>query len=247
MKKGNPRLLHTEAAALFHDKPGLAALAGRLGYRFADSRLLETALIHPSCQKQGSNQRLEFLGDAVLQLVISRALYERGKDAEGKLTFKRQKLVNEKALAGIARGIGLGEHLKVSASFALEGGAGQDSILSDAMEAVLAAVYLDGGMEAASDVVLRLWEGLIAAADSGLDAKGALQSWLQARGEAEPVYQLVSEDGPPHRRRFQVAVFSRGQSIASGSGRTKKAAEQQAAELALESLKRGHSLEAEQD
>ena len=247
MKKNEPRLLHSEAAALFHDNPGIRALAERLGYRFHDFKPLETALVHPSLQKQGSNQRLEFLGDAVLQLVISRALYDHGNDAEGKLTFKRQKLVNEKTLAGIARGIGLGDNLKMSEAFAQEGGTDQDSVLADAMEAVLAAVYLDGGLEVAKAVILRHWEGLIAAADSGLDAKGALQSWLQGKGEADPVYQLVSEEGPPHRRSFQVAVIFRELSLAIGRGKTKKAAEQQAAELALEKLKRGNLLETEQD
>lgn len=241
MKKGEPRLLHTEAAALFLDNLDISALTESLGYRFSNAALLLNALSHPSLQKLGSNQRLEFLGDAVLQLVISHALYSRGSDTEGKLTFKRQKLVNEKTLAQIARGIGLGAHLKMSASFAQEGGAEQDSVLADAMEAVLAAIYLDGGIDAVKEVILRLWEGFIFKADSGLDAKGALQSHLQALGKEEPEYRLVSEEGPPHKRRFVVDVYSNGRNLASGSGGTKRAAQQQAAEIALDRLKRGEN------
>jgi ribonuclease-3 len=150
----------------------------------------------------------------------------------------RQRLVNEQALAEISRSISLGDHLFLGNAFFLEGGADQDSVLADAMEAVLAAVYLDGGFEAARQVILALWDvSLIKQTDAGLDAKGALQAYLQAKGETEPDYRDVSEFGPAHKRIFTAAVFHKGRELAQAQGKTKRIAQQQAAEKALLILK----------
>jgi len=230
------RLPHKGAAALFHEGSGLALLQASLLYHFKDINLLKTALTHPTANARSHNQRLEFLGDAVLQLVISRALFDRRRDSEGKLTFSRQKLVNEEALEHIARQINLGACLLLGKAFQAEGGAEQPSVLADAMEALIAAIYLDGGLDAAQDVVLRLWDTAISRADSALDSKGALQAWYQARGLSEPVYRDISAEGPPHKRKFTAAVYLDEELLAQGVGRTKRLAQQAAAQAALNIL-----------
>lgn len=210
-----------------------------LGYQFRDPGLLQTALTHPSTSARKNNQRLEFLGDAVLQLVISELLYTGSKEAEGKLTFKRQRLVNEQTLAQVARGIRLGEHLVLGRHFALDGGRELDSVLADALEAVLAAIYFDGGLEAAAAVVHQLFHQLITEASASLDAKGALQAHFQALGEEEPVYEDVESEGPPHRRIFTVVVKQKGRLLATGRDTTKRNAQQQAARAALDKIREG--------
>lgn len=237
MKREDPGLLHKRAAAIFHaEGDQLQELQAALGHPFADLPLLTRALTHPSLAGQDNNQRLEFLGDAVLQLCVSELLYALGSDAEGRLTFKRQRLVCQEALADVARGIGLGGCLLMSEGLHTQGGAKQDSVLADAMEAVLAAVYLDSGLDAARELVKRLWKGRIISADPNLDPKSALQAWAAAKGFAEPEYRLMSEDGPPHRRSFTVEVFLGGRKLSRGTGKTKKAAQQEAAQLALDQL-----------
>ena len=211
-------------------------LQAALGHPFADLSLLTRALTHPSLAGQANNQLLEFLGDAVLQLCVSEILYALGSDAEGGLTFKRQRLVCEEALAGVARGIGLGGCLILSDGLHMQGGEKQDSVLADAMEAVLAAVYLDGGLDAARGLVKRLWKSRIISADAKLDPKSALQAWAAGKGFAEPEYRLILEDGPPHRRLFTVEVFFGGRELSRGTGKTKKAAQQEAARTALNHL-----------
>lgn len=235
MTKGQFRLPQTGAAALFHEGSGHKRLMSVLSYHFKDESLLHTALTHPSAGVH-NYQRLEFLGDAVLQLAISQALFARRGEAEGKLTFRRQRLVNEQALAKVARGIDLGSHLVLSKAFLAEGGAGLDSVLADAMEALIAAVYLDGGFDAAMDLVQRLWAGGIRQAEAGLDAKGALQAHFQALGEGEIEYREQSVEGPPHRRLYNMGVYHDGQLLATGSGSTKRAAQRKAAQAALDTL-----------
>lgn len=231
------RLPHTGAAALFHEVPGAARLTESLAYQFRDLGLLQVALTHPTASARQNNQRLEFLGDAVLELVISHALFDQRQGGEGKLTFARQKLVNEETLADIARGIHLGGSLILGAAFRREGGASQPSVLADAMEALIAAVYLDGGLEAAQALVLRLWAPHIAQADAALDSKGALQAWYQARGLGEPRYEDLKAEGPPHQRVFTVGVYLGDEQLAKSSGRTKRLAQQQAAGVALKVLR----------
>ena len=213
-------------------------MASSLGHAFSDPSLLIQALTHPSLAHAKNNQRLEFLGDAVLQLCISRALFLGSKEAEGKLTRRRQRLVCEETLALIARGLNLGECIRMDEGLAKTGGRAQDSVLADTMEAVLAAVFLDGGLEAADKAVTSLWANAILESDAELDPKGALQAWAAARGKNEPLYRLEGEGGPPHQRIFWVSVSVSGDEMAVASGKTKKIAERLAAKAAIDAINR---------
>ena len=211
----------------------LNELMEALGYTFRDTRLLSLALRHPSLGAE-NNQRLEFLGDAVLQLVISDKLYSAFPDAhEGQLTAIRQRLVCEEALADIARQLHVGDFLQMDHGCRLSGVHLQNGALSDAVEAILAAMYLDGGYEAVSSIILKKWPE-----DEHLteNAKGRLQELLQAEKEPVPEYRLVSEEGPAHARVFTVAAVLNGREIGRGSGSSKKRAEQAAAQAALEGM-----------
>ncbi len=204
-----------------------------LGYHFRDSSLLDLALRHPSLGAR-NNQRLEFLGDAVLQLVISNHLYSAFPQAhEGQLTSLRQGMVCEKALADIARLLHLGDYLQMDHGCRMNGVADQNGALSDAMESVLAAVYLDGGYESASSLILRLWPEEETQTEN---AKADLQEYLQAKKKPVPEYHLLDESGPAHAKSFTVAVFVDGTEICRGTGPSKKKAEQAAAGTALEIL-----------
>jgi ribonuclease-3 len=221
-------------------------LQDRLGYVFRDAALLQLALTHPSvAHEQGSpvqtNQRLEFLGDAVLQLVLTRELYEKfpGFD-EGPLTKARAKLVNRRTLAERARHLGLGQHLILSRGEELHGGRERLSALADTYEALLGALLLDGGFGAASDFILRQFQ----AAFGGLlvipileNPKGELQELLQAISPEAPEYQVVSASGPDHDRVFECTVHHAGAELARGQGKSKKAAESEAAMAALAKLR----------
>ena len=207
-----------------------------LGYTFSDEALLRRALTHPSMGKN-DNQRLEFLGDAVLQYLMSDALYQAHPDErEGALTHRRALLVCEAALSPIARKLGLGEALIMDRGEELTGGRTKPSVLCDAMEAVLAAVYLDGGMDAARAVVERCWPGEGEVSRPMQDSKGQLQEILQKNGGETPTYQITGTSGPPHAPMFEAAVFRGEAEIGRGSGRTKKQAEQAAALAALQQL-----------
>ena len=236
MKRDGQGLLHNRAAAIFHEDPALKGLASLLGHAFSDPSLLSRALTHPSLSLAQNNQRLEFLGDAVLQLCVSRALFLGSKEAEGKLTRRRQHLVCEETLAHIARGLNLGEYILMEEGLAKSGGRAQDSVLADTLEAVLAAVFLDGGLISADKVVSRLWADAITQADAGLDPKGALQAWAAAKGMNEPQYRLESEGGPPHQRIFWVSVSVNEDVLAVASGKTKKIAERLAAKAAMDRI-----------
>ena len=221
-------------------------LQDRLGYVFRDAALLQLALTHPSvAHEQGSpvqtNQRLEFLGDAVLQLVLTRELYEKfpGFD-EGPLTKARAKLVNRRTLAERARHMGLGQHLILSRGEEQNGGRERLSALADTYEALLGALLLDGGFGAASDFILRQFQ----AAFGGLlvipileNPKGELQELLQAISPEAPEYQVVSASGPDHDRLFECTVHHAGAELARGRGKSKKAAESEAALAALAKLR----------
>ena len=212
------------------------SLISALGYEFHDPSLLDLALRHPSLGPC-NNQRLEFLGDAVLQLAISKKLYTSYPDAhEGQLTSMRQALVREETLADIARELNIGEYLQMDHGCRTSGVSNQDGALSDAMESGLAAVYLDGGYDAAVSLILRLWPEEEHFSEN---AKSRLQEFLQAHKKPVPEYQLVSDSGPAHARSFTVAVLVEGKEIARGSGSSKKRAEQAAAEAALQNISRG--------
>jgi ribonuclease-3 len=226
--------------------PALAELQARLGHQFRDENLLRLALTHPSVaheqnHPQPHNQRLEFLGDAVLGLVLSHELYGKFSEAdEGQLTKSRAKLVNAAALAAHGRSLGLGAHLVLSRGEETTGGRERASALADAFEALLGAIFLDGGFEAARGFVLREFAadfgGL--ALPAGIDnPKGELQELLQSTSPAAPAYQLVSTEGPDHDRNFICAVLHDGAELARGSGKSKKAAESDAAQAALNKLR----------
>ena len=211
-------------------------LMNNLGYQFKDPALLKRALTHPSMGAE-DNQRLEFLGDAVLQYVMSDILYKtHPKDREGQLTHLRALLVCEAALSQVARSLHVGDALLMDKGEALTGGRDKPSVLCDAMEAILAAAYLDGGLDAARGIVLRHWPKPEEVHRPMQDSKGALQEHLQKDGGDAPTYQILAQDGPPHDRTFEAAVYRYGVELARGSGKTKKQAEQAAALAALEKL-----------
>ena len=209
-----------------------------LGYTFHDEALLRRALTHPSAGK-ADNQRLEFLGDAVLQYLMSDRLYRKHpEDREGSLTHMRALLVCEAALSPIAQRLGIGEALIMDRGEEQTGGRTKPSVLCDAMEAVLAAVYLDGGMDAARGVVERCWPKEDEVERPLQDAKGALQEELQKDGGESPTYEIIGQSGPPHDPVFRATVSWRGKVLAEGEGKSKKAAEQASALAALKMLPR---------
>jgi ribonuclease-3 len=211
-------------------------LMNTLGYQFRDPALLKRALTHPSMGGE-DNQRLEFLGDAVLQYIMSDILYQtHPKDREGQLTHLRALLVCEAALSQVARSLHVGEALIMDKGEALTGGRDKPSVLCDAMEAILAAAYLDGGLEAARGIIQRHWPKPEEVHRPMQDSKGALQEHLQKDGGDAPTYAILAQDGPPHDRTFEAAVYRYGVELARGSGKTKKQAEQAAALAALEKL-----------
>jgi ribonuclease III len=217
-------------------------LQQKLGYTFRDLKLLKLALTHPSvAHEQGlnlaTNQRLEFLGDAVLQLVLTRELYEKFPEFdEGPLTKARAKMVNRRALADHGRAIDLGKYLTLSRGEELNGGRERPSALADAYEAVLGAILLDGGFEAARGVILQQFEHTLVSLSviPMLDnPKGELQELLQATSLESPQYTVVSSTGPDHDRIFECIVQHAGVELARGVGKSKKAAESEAARAAL--------------
>ena len=222
---------------------GLGTLSRRLGYVFIDQSLLRRALAHRSwCAEVGgqpSNERLEFLGDAVLGWVVAEIAYRRHGDLpEGKLTDLRKSVVNATALAEVAEAIGLGEWLLLGKGEDAAGGRQKPSILSDAFEAVLGAVYLDGGVEAAKALVARLFsERLDVAAGQldRLDHKTVLQELTARLYDTAPVY-LLTESGPDHAKTFKATVLVGGSALGAGEGKSKKLAEQQAASEAYDAL-----------
>jgi ribonuclease-3 len=225
--------------------PRLDALQCRLGHRFAQPQLLTRALTHRSGSVE-HNERLEFLGDAVLSLSVSGLLYEHfsGSD-EGDLTRVRAHLVREDSLHKLALQLGLPEVLRLSDGELRGGGAQRPSILADAVEALIGAVYLDGGFGAANEVVRGLLGEVIAGSDAEgwrKDAKTELQEWLQARRVAVPAYRITATRGQAHAQTFVVecAVAALGLA-ASGEGRSRRAAEQQAACRLLRAVKTGKS------
>jgi ribonuclease-3 len=208
-------------------------LTDSLKYTFQNESLLHRALTHPSAGGE-DNQRLEFLGDAVLQYCMSRVLYEKYPSmSEGGLTHRRALLVCEAALAKVAGAIGLNNYLIMNKSQEQDGGRENPSILADAMEAVLAAVCIDGTIDTAMALVKRLWPEEESVTPA-LDAKSALQEWVQAKGQEAPTYVLLETEGPPHNRLFTAQVNAQGLPPFCGKGKTKRQAEQEAARRALD-------------
>lgn len=222
-----------------------AELESILGHTFRDPRILLQALMHSSRiperaaeEPVESNEKLEFLGDAVLELLVSEELVRKFPDwTEGQLSKSRARLVNATAISLAARRLSLGKYLRLGRGEEKTGGRTKPAILADAYEALIAAVYLDGGLDAARGFVSRtLVEGPIAVEAERMghsDHKSALQEFLQSRGMAPGIYHVVAESGPDHRKIFRVEVRIAGQCPAMGTGRTKKEAEQSAAIAAL--------------
>jgi len=217
-------------------------LESRIGYKFRNSLLLAEALTHPSLAYESSrpqfdNQRLEFLGDAVLQLVITEELYAKFPELrEGHLTKLRSQLVSRKALAKFASSIGLGEYVLLGKGEESSGGRKRDSTLADAFEALIGAIYLDSGIERARELLRRLCGTEIDAlgkAPVERNPKGELQEHLQAIEPQAPVYRIICESGPDHRRVFQAEVCWCDRQLATGKGKSKKEAEIRAAAEAL--------------
>ena len=221
--------------------PALQALQQRLGYVYARPELLRRALTHRSWGAE-HNERLEFLGDAVLSLAVSRLLYDHlAASDEGELTRVRAHLVREESLHRVALALGLPDVLRLSEGEARGGGALRPSILADAVEALIGAVFLEGGYEPAHAVVQRLFGEVIQVTETeswGKDAKTELQEWLQARRVPVPAYRITATRGQAHAQTFEVecAVATLGLTE-SGEGRSRRAAEQEAARRMLDVLK----------
>jgi ribonuclease-3 len=213
-------------------------LEDRLGYRFEDRRLLREALTHGSTtvrQRRPTNERLEFLGDRVVGLAVAELLIRRyPHEAEGALSSRLSVLVSEPTLADAARELGLGSWLEVARSEEAAGGRQRPAILADGFEALIGAVYLDGGWEVAAELVRR-WIGprLETMALPPRDAKTALQEWTQSRGLGLPDYRVIATSGPAHAPTFEVAVSLADLGSATATGSSKRAAEQAAAEQLL--------------
>lgn len=224
-------------------KPGadIRAFMGRLGHDFARPELLVRALTHGSIASatRPDNQRLEFLGDRVLGLVMAEALFKADCSAnEGQLAPRFNSLVRGETCAAVAREVGLGDVLKLGRSEMMSGGRRKEALLADAMEAVLAAIYLDGGFHAAEAVILRLWaQRLTSIEDDPRDAKTALQEWAQAQGMPPPVYEQTDRSGPDHAPVFHITVrLSDGRMAEAKGAGTKRSIEQEAAQTLLSRL-----------
>ena len=216
----------------------------KIEYQFIDNALLEQALTHRSVSKSLNNERLEFLGDSVLSLVITEYLYRNLPDiSEGKLSRLRASLVNQKSLADISRGMALGDYIKLGGGELKSGGYRRDSILSDTLEAIIGAIYIDGGFEQASKSVLILYRNLLNNISDKIDqslkdAKTQLQEILQSRQLQLPEYEIVQTVGKDHNQLFTVSCKIDVLNLeARGKGSSRKKAEQEAAGLVLKRLK----------
>jgi ribonuclease III len=220
------------------------ALEQLLQYRFARQGLALRALTHPSFEHEqageGDYQRLEFLGDAILGMMLAETLYSLFPEgSEGDLSRFRSRMADQDTLAAIARKSGLGQFIRLGRGEEQTAGRDKDSILADVLESLIAAVYLDGGLEAARRLVLRLFDDLLDTAESSMksiDAKSRLQESLSAMRLPPPCYRLAEESGPAHARQYSFQVLVADKVIGQGAGRSKKAAQQAAATEALQQL-----------
>lgn len=223
------------------DLPDLFDLQSKLGYRFDNEHLLRHALTHKSYVNENrsldirDNERLEFLGDAVLDLVISEILFILFPGLkEGPLSKKRASIVREESLAAIAREIDLGEYILLGKGELLSGGKNKSSLLADAFEALVAAMYLDGGLEITKEVIEKLFIPIVKSPLHFADFKSELQELCQKEKRGSLVYEIVAESGPDHDKIFEVTLNIDGKPVAKGSGKSIKEAEQMAARRALE-------------
>lgn len=242
----NPRSAAPAPLEAFDPSAHVEGLQSGLGYTFRDLDRLVRALTHRSFANENElhedNQRLEFLGDAVLDLVISHELFARFPGLpEGQLSYLRSRIVCEEALAAQAERIDLGRFLLLGRGEELSGGRSKPSLLADAYEAVLAAIYLDGGFEAVATVTRARFDSLLDGSKQRQEAgdhKTRLQEVIQARRDERPRYTITSTEGPPHARTYEAQVAVGDQILGRGAGNSKKAAQQSAARDALEQLER---------
>jgi len=217
-------------------------LERRLGYVFEDKQLIVEALTHKSYKKPYNNERLEFLGDAVLDLIVGEYLFHKfPKSDEGVLSKIRASLVNESGFATLARSIDLGRYIYLSPAEENNQGRSKPSLLSNAFEAIIGAIYLEAGLEKVRSIVIGLLNETYPRIDMDTlckDYKTALQELTQAIYGVTPDYELIGACGPDHRKEFEVAVKLNGETISSAKGRSKKAAQQRAAQIALERLRK---------
>ena len=220
----------------------LEALQKRLGYQFRDQNLIIEALTHKSSKQPYNNERLEFLGDAVLDLIVGEYLYHEFTEvAEGELSKLRASLVNEKSFEKLARLLHLGEYIYISLAEENNNGREKPSLLSNAFEAIIGALYLEAGLEKAKNLAIALLEEAYPKIDMDAifrDHKTTLQELTQAHFGMTPEYRLVRSFGPDHKKEFEIAVSVRGRDLALASGKSKKEAQQKAAMLALDILKK---------
>jgi len=216
--------------------PETRAFLQDLGFgSLANEALWLEAVTHGSTSDAWDYERLEFLGDRVLGLVIADWLYERGGDAEGKLSQRLNALVSRKMCAGIARTIGLPPHIRLGSQARADGGSDSDNILGDVMEALLGASFIENGFEATRTLVRKLWaEAVSGGAGHAKHPKSALQEWAAGSGRKVPEYLLVSRDGPDHAARFTVSVSVKGVGEAEATAASKSEAEKQAAKAFME-------------
>ncbi|OCR87066.1 ribonuclease III [Campylobacter fetus subsp. testudinum] len=211
-----------------------------LGYKFKDKTLLKEALTHKSMKSSVNNERLEFLGDAVLDLIVGEYLFFKFKDTdEGNLSKLRAALVNEKSFASISSQITLGDFLYLSAAEDNNNGRNKPSLVSDALEALMGAIYLESGLEAVKKIFINLLESQYNNIDLqslGKDYKTTLQEITQARFGVTPRYELISSSGPDHKKSFEMAVFLNDKELARAIGNSKKEAEQSAAWKVLQGI-----------
>ena len=218
-----------------------------LGHTFLNHGLLEQAMTHPSFLHEngetngGDYQRLEFLGDAILGMLLAEMLYLCNPEwDEGALSQFRSRLAGQDVLADRARSLGLGEYIQLGRGEELSLGRDKDSILADVLESLIAALYLDAGLAAARALIVKLFEGLVAAPQTlalGRDSKSELQEFLSSTGHSLPEYRLIEESGPPHDRQFSFQILVDGHIVSEGQGKSKKIAQQAAAAEALEKIK----------
>lgn len=228
-----------------HRSDKIKLFIGSLGLEVDNAQLYEQALTHSSYahekgHRRSHNERIEFLGDAVLELIVSVYLYETyPKLPEGNLTKLRADLVCEASLARLAYSLNLGQYLRLGRGEIVGGGSSRPSLLADAVEAIIGAVYLDQGLEKCRDYVLELYKPILEELQEGVlrrDYKTLLQEFSQARFAVTPVYRIVHESGPDHSKIFEAEVYISSDAVGSGQGRSKKEAEQAAAKEAWSKL-----------
>ncbi len=217
-------------------------LEKRLNYTFKNKQLIIEALTHKSYKKPYNNERLEFLGDAVLDLIVGEYLFSKFPNSnEGILSKIRASLVNESGFTLLARAIDLGEYIYLSAAEENNNGRNKPSLLSNAFEAIIGAIYLEAGLEKAKEISISLLEAAHPKIDLDTlskDYKTALQELTQATHGVTPQYELLGSSGPDHKKEFEIAVNLNGDTIATAKGKSKKEAQQKAAQIALEVLKK---------